>query len=118
MKTKNTFAKLRRKLKQTINELNKINRDNSILSLEVKKLEKILDIQQKQAIVLDNQLIVEANRTSNLTNSLITTKEDKDWYYEQWIKDHSKIKIWKRIAYAGITFGIIITILNIILIKS
>lgn len=100
---KNSFTKLRRHLGRLDTE----KRANNILNQEVKRLKDVLDIQQKKEAVLNNQLRVEANRTSSLTNSLMELKEEKDSYFEQWIKDHSKIKTWKRVGYTSIAINIL-----------
>lgn len=104
---KNSFAKLRRQLRNALNKLDTEQRANNILNQEVKRLRSVLDIQQKQIAVLNSQLETEANRTSNLTNSLIETKEDKDYYYKQWIKDHAKIKTWKKVGYISISLNML-----------
>ena len=104
---KNSFAKLRQRLKSVLNKLDTEQRANNVLNQEVERLRGVLDIQQKQIAVLNSQLETEANRTISLTNSLIETKEDKDWYYEQWIKDHAKIKTWKKIGYVSIVMNVL-----------
>lgn len=111
-KNKNSFSKLREQLRSTLSRLDTANRTNNILELEVERLRSVLDIQQKQVAVLNDQLKTEANRTSNLTNSLLESKENKDWWYEQWIKDHIKIGKYKQIA----TYSIVINIIGLAII--
>lgn len=106
-KNKNSFSKLRGQLRNALGRLDTEQRANNILKQEVERLRGVLDIQQKKEAVLNSQLETEANRTSNLTNSLMETKEDKDWYYEQWIKDHTKIKTWKKVGYASIALNML-----------
>ena len=111
---KNTFKVLRAKLRDTQNKLNGANR---IVALQLQKLERlrsVIRMQDNQIIVLNNQLETEANRTSSLSNRIITVKRSRDIFYKKWMQDHSKIKFWKSIAYGGILFGITITVLNII----
>lgn len=106
-KSKNSFSKLRGQLRNALSRLDTANRANNILEQEAKRLRGILDIQQKKEAVLNSQLETEANRTASLTNSLMEIKEDKDWYYEQWIKDHAKIKTWKKIGYVSIVMNVL-----------
>lgn len=113
-KSKNSFSKLRGQLRNALGRLDTANRANNILNQEVERLRSILDIQQKQIAVLNSQLETEANRTSSLSNRIITVKRSRDIFYKKWMQDHSKIKFWKSIAYGGILFGITITVLNII----
>lgn len=113
-KSKNSFSKLRGQLRNALGRLHTANRANNILNQEVERLRNILDMQQKQIAVLNSQLETEANRTASLTNSLMEIKEDKDWYYKQWIKDHSKIKEWKKIAKYTIAINVIGLIILIV----
>ena len=83
---------------------------------EITRLKNAVKMQDNQVNVLNDQLRTEANRTSTLTNSLIETKEEKDWYYKQWMQDHSKIKKWKKIA--AYLLGINIVGLAIIIFRS
>lgn len=106
-KSKNSFSKLRGQLRNALGRLDTEQRANNVLNQEVERLRGVLDIQQKQIAVLNSKLETEANRTASLTNSLMETKENKDWYYEQWIKDHSKIKEWKKIAKYTIAINVI-----------
>lgn len=110
---KNTFKVLRAKLRDTQNKLNGANRIVALQLQELVRLRSAIRMQDSQIVVLNNQLETEGNRTVSLTNSLMETKEDKDWYYEQWIKDHSKLKIWKKMYYIGISLNILSLIFNI-----
>ena len=110
---KNTFNVLRAKLRDTQNKLNCADRIVALQLQELERLRSAIRMQDSQIVVLNNQLETEANRTVSLTNSLMETKEDKDYYYEQWMKDHSKIKIWKKMYYIGIGLNILSLIFNI-----
>lgn len=110
---KNTFKVLRAKLRDTQNKLNGANRIVALQLQELERLRSAIRMQDSQIVVLNNQLETEGNRTVSLTNSLMETKEDKDYYYEQWMKDHSKLKIWKKMYYIGISLNILSLIFNI-----
>ena len=104
---KNTFKKLRAKLRFIEDKLDTANRTNSILSEEVKRLKRVLDIQQKKETVLNDKLKTESKRTENLANRIVIVKRSRDVFYKKWMQDHSKIKIWKTVGYIGIALNIL-----------
>ena len=113
-KEKNTFSKLRRQFKNALNRLDTEQRANNILNQEVQRLRSVLDIQQKQSVVLKSQLKTEVNRTSDLTNRLLIVKRNRKFFYRQWMQDHIKIKKWQNLCYVSIISNIVMLIFMIV----
>jgi len=111
---KNTFKKLRAKLRYTLNKLDTANRTSNILSVEVERLKRVLDIQQKKEAVLNSQLETEKKRASRLTDQIMVIKNNREFFYKQWISEHSKIKKWQVLSYVSVASNIVMLFFMIV----
>ena len=109
-----TFRQLRKQKNTAVKELKA-----SIHLLQLKReentrLKNAIDMQQKTISRL-NETVLDENKAKNrLAHKLAITKKCRDRFYSRWLKDHSKIRNWKKLC-SFITITSIVTIFVLVI---
>ena len=109
-----TFRELRKQKNTAVKEKN-----TAVEFLEQKRkentrLKEVIDMNNQIISRLHQELIDETKAKNRLTHKFEITKKCKDKFYSRWLKDHSKIRNWKKLC-SFITIVSTITILALIL---
>lgn len=106
------FKELRQQKNKAIKELKA-----SIHLLQLKReentrLKEVIDMNNQIISRLQQELIDETKAKNRIIHKLSITKKCRDRFYNRWLKDHSKIRNWKKLC-SFITIASIVTILTI-----
>jgi len=109
-----TFKELRQQKNRLAKELKA-----SLQFLEQKReentrLKEVIDMNNQIISRLHQELIDETKAKNRLAHKFEITKKCRDKFYSRWLKDHSKIRNWKKLC-SFITIVSAATILALIL---
>lgn len=107
-----TFAQLRKQKNIAVKELKA-----SIHLLQSKReentrLKEAIDMQNNIIERLHQELLDETKAKNRIAHKLYITKKCRDRFYNRWLKDHSKIRNWKKLC-SFITITSIVTIFTL-----
>ncbi len=103
-KQKNTATK---ELKAAVQLLEQKREENT-------RLKEVIDMNNQIILRLHQELIDETKAKNRLAHKFEITKKCRDKFYSRWLKDHSKIRNWKKLC-SFITIVSAATILALIL---
>lgn len=107
-----TFKELRQQKNKANKELKA-----SIHLLQLKReentrLKDVIDMNNQIISRLHQELLDETKAKNRLAHKLSITKKCRDRFYSRWLKDHSKIRNWKKLC-SFVAISSIVTILTI-----
>jgi uncharacterized protein YhaN len=105
-----TFRELRKQKNTAVKELKA-----SIHLLQLKReentrLKEVIDMNNQIISRLHQELLDETKAKNRIEHKLSITKKCRDRFYSRWLKDHSKIRNWKKLC----SFITIVSIATII----